>query len=122
MSLTLEQRERGQKALILANEAKNKLRAEGKVPGRAVIPVNEKYRIEFDGSSWQVSCFKASKSDPDGGRWSGLTWHMNLHDQVAIADLAVAKTVGDAFSAASRLIASAQEVANEAKAEVAKHG
>lgn len=42
-----------------------------------IIPVNEKFRIEFDGYSWAVAIRKPRK-DETRKQWQQVAWHKNL--------------------------------------------
>jgi hypothetical protein len=42
-----------------------------------VIPINDRYRIELDTHSWQISKLKRHKKYPDG-YWQGVVWFPRL--------------------------------------------
>ncbi len=81
----------------------------------AIIPVNEKFRIELDVFAWQVSRWKTRKGHAAGGNWEGISWHRTLQQAgeslakrlVARQDLEGLNEVISALSAASRLIPAA---------------
>ena len=43
-----------------------------------IIPVNEKYRIELDSHSWQVSELRKRKKAENGFCWQGVAWFPRL--------------------------------------------
>ncbi len=82
----------------------------------AIIPIDEKYRIELDHASWQISKWKNRRKHPDGGRFEGDSWHRTLQqagEKLVLAHLYEAdrlegiQEVIDALHASSRLIANA---------------
>jgi hypothetical protein len=81
----------------------------------AIIPVNDQFRIELDGTSWKVSKWRARSKHPDGGSWEGVTWHKTLRKAgesllqrfVAQEELEGVQQVIDAIHASSCVIARA---------------
>ena len=83
----------------------------------AIIPVNDKYRVELDVASWQVSRWRNKTRHPEGGLYEGITWHRTLQQAgeslvrrlVAEQDLEGVQEVVEAIADASRLVAAAIE-------------
>ena len=81
----------------------------------AIIPINEKYRIQLDSNSWTVCYWKPRKQHSNDGNWEGLTWHRTLQQAgeslvrrlVSESDLEGIDEIMNALSASSLLIANA---------------
>jgi hypothetical protein len=81
----------------------------------AIIPINDKYRIELDKYCWAVCYWKPRSSHPEGGTWEGKSWHRTLQQagehlvklSVCEDELEGIDQILNALSDASRLIASA---------------
>lgn len=81
----------------------------------AIIPINDKYRIQLDPCSWVVCYWKPKIGHTEGGTWEPKTWHKTLHQagdelvrhMVCEVELEGIDEVLSALADASRLVANA---------------
>ena len=81
----------------------------------AIIPINDKYRIQLDTYSWMVCYWKPRSSHPKGGTWEAKTWHKTLHQageqlvwhMVCEDEIEGIDEILSALADASRLVANA---------------
>lgn len=81
----------------------------------AIIPINNKYRIELDTNSCHVSYWMPRNSHPNNGTWECKSWHKTLQKAgeslvqrlVSEEDLEGLDEIINAIASSSRLIATA---------------